>query len=145
VQSVARVGRPSVAHATAVGKVVLSFDTRDLSQGPFEAYTDRTITDRSELAAALARTARQRWAQAVGERDRDLNAIAAPVVGASGELVAIVGLQGPSRRFNRRAMRAPVDPLLEAAARLSVSASPTGSVLATPGGFPSFGSGAGGG
>lgn len=144
VQSVARVGRPSIAHATAVGKVVLAADTRGLPDGPLEAYTDRTITDRGELAAELARAADQGWAQAVGEREADLNAIAAPVLGTSGELVAVVGLQGPARRFNRRAMRAAIDPLLAAAARLHASSSTNGSAPATPRGSPSFGSGAGG-
>ncbi len=45
IQSVARVGRPSVAHATAVGKVYLAFGGQ-LPDGELERFTDRTITDR---------------------------------------------------------------------------------------------------
>ena len=42
------------------------------------------------------------WAQAVKEREPDLNAIAAPVFGADGALVAILGVQGPAGRFGRK-------------------------------------------
>ena len=45
VQSVARLGRPSVAHATATGKVVLAFSEAALPDGPLAAYTERTIVD----------------------------------------------------------------------------------------------------
>jgi DNA-binding IclR family transcriptional regulator len=50
-------------------------------------------------------------AEAVGEREPDLSALAAPILGRDGELVAIVGLQGPSARLpaaKRRGMRAPL-------------------------------------
>ena len=54
VQSVARVGRPSVAHATATGKVALAFEAAELPSGALKAYTDRTITDREVLATELS-------------------------------------------------------------------------------------------
>ena len=50
-------------------------------------------------------------AEAVGEREPDLNALAAPVMGRGGELVAILGLQGPAARLpasTRRTLRAPL-------------------------------------
>src|SRR5213075_2401333 len=47
VQGVARLGRPSVAHATATGKVLLAFGTTPHPPGQLKAYTSRTITDRS--------------------------------------------------------------------------------------------------
>ena len=59
--------------------------------------------------------ARQGYAEAAGERELDLNAIAAPVFDADGKLAGIIGLQGPASRFGRDAMRAAVDPLLAAA------------------------------
>ena len=54
VQSVARLGRPSIGHATAAGKIVLAFSEGD-PPAKLEAYTDRTITDRRTLAAELER------------------------------------------------------------------------------------------
>src|SRR5262245_35725495 len=119
VQSVARVGRPSIGHATAAGKVLLAFGDAEPSPGPLQEYTRRTITDRRRLDADLARVARQGYAEAVGERELDLNAIAAPVYDADGELAGIVGLQGPASRFGRDAMRAAVEPLLAATHAIS--------------------------
>lgn len=118
VQSVARLGRPSVVHATAVGKVFLAHGGT-LPPGDLPAFTDRTITDREELAREAARTAERGWAESVGEREPDLNAIAAPVLDGSGRLLAVLGVQGPAGRFDRRAMRAAVEPLLDRARRIT--------------------------
>ncbi len=118
VQSVARVGRPSVAHATAVGKVFLGYGG-ELPPGPIPAFTPRTITDPRRLADEIARAVKRGWAEAFGEREADLNAIAAPVHATRGELIAIVGLQGPAGRFDRKAMRSATPLLLERAAAIS--------------------------
>ncbi len=117
VQSIARVGRPSVGHATAVGKVLLAF-SGGRPAGPLRAYTTRTITSAEVLAAEVARTAERGWAEAVGEREEDLNAIAAPVLDRRGDLAAILGVQGPATRFQRAAIRAAREPLLRHAADL---------------------------
>jgi DNA-binding IclR family transcriptional regulator len=114
VVSMARVGRPSVAHATAAGKVMLAFgfDQLALAQdAEFPAFTDRTITDPKVLATELEAVRASGIAEAVGEREPDLNALAAPVLGRYEELVAILGLQGPAARLpanTRRALRAPL-------------------------------------
>lgn len=120
VQSVARIGRPSVAHATAVGKVLLACGGH-LPDGPLEAFTPRTITDRETLAREIETVARQGYAQALGEREPDLNALAAPIYGAGGQLAAILGIQGPAGRFDARRMRAAVEPLLRHAAAMSAA------------------------
>jgi IclR family acetate operon transcriptional repressor len=104
VVSVAELGRPSVAHATAAGKVGLAFGEAELPPGRLERFTDRTITDRARLDVELAQAHRQGYAGAAGERERDLNAIAAPVFGSGGALAAIVGVQGPAARFDSQAM-----------------------------------------
>jgi len=112
----ARLGRPSVPHATAVGKVLLALDRgRALPAGPLNRYTEHTIVDAGTLADELAAVRRRGWAQASGERDRDLNAIAAPVFARDGSLAAIVGVQGPAGRLTRTRMRELGEPLLEAA------------------------------
>ena len=112
VQSVARIGRPSVAHATAAGKVLLAFGDVPLPGGELERFTRRTITDPKKLAAAVERVREQGWADAAGERERDLNAIAAPIFGADGRLAGILGVQGPEGRFDRTARQAAVPPLI---------------------------------
>ena len=123
VVSMARVGRPSVSHATAAGKVMLAFARADpppaSALGPLRPYTERTITDPAALASELATVRERGWAEAVGEREPDLAALAAPVADRDGRLAAILGLQGPTARLpvaTRRTLRAP---LLAAAAALS--------------------------
>ncbi len=120
VQGVARLGRPSIAHATATGKVLLAFGRRTLPPGPLKAYTDRTITQRTALGAELEDVRERGYAFNYGEREDDLHAIAAPVWGSRAELAAIVGVQGPASRFGRDAMEASVGPLLEHTLQLSL-------------------------
>jgi IclR family acetate operon transcriptional repressor len=111
VRSVAEVGRPSIAHATATGKVFLAY-TDTVAPTVLTPYTSRTITDRGALEAQL-RTIRDRgWAQAVGEREVGLNAIACPVL-STVTLRAIVGIQGPAQRFGPKAMRSAARELRE--------------------------------
>jgi len=119
IQSVARLGRPSIGHATATGKVLLAYGDAELPAGQLKAYTAKTITDRRVLARELERVRRHGFAEAVGEREPHLNAIAAPVRGARGELAAIMGIQAPSSRFGRESMRAAVRPLLAHATAVS--------------------------
>jgi IclR family acetate operon transcriptional repressor len=112
----ARLGRPSVPHATAVGKVLLAFDRgRPLPVAPLMRYTARTIVDPDTLARAVATARRRGWAEAAGERDRELNATAAPVFARDGSLAAIVGVQGPAGRLTRARMRAVRGDLIRAA------------------------------
>ncbi len=120
VRSVAEVGRPSVAHATATGKVFLAY-AGPLPTGPLASYTPHTITDAKRLGAEIACTRQRGWARAVREREVDLNALAAPVLDAEGGLVAVLGLQGPAARFSPEEMRDAVDQLLDHSARLSAA------------------------
>jgi IclR family acetate operon transcriptional repressor len=119
VQGVAQIGRPSIPHATAAGKVLLAFGDVSLPGGTLRAYTPNTIVARPQLEREVARVRRQGWAQAVREREEDLNAIAAPVRDAAGELVAVLGVQGPASRFGEGPMHDARRPLLAAAAALS--------------------------
>jgi DNA-binding IclR family transcriptional regulator len=119
VQGVARLGRPSIAHATATGKVLLAFGPRTLPAGPLKAYTKRTIATRSALAAELAEVEKRGFAYSRGEREDDLYAIAAPVWGSRTELAAIIGVQGPASRFDQAEMDSAVEPLLEHTRELS--------------------------
>ena len=118
VRSVAEVGRTSAAHATAVGKVFLAHGGV-LTGGPLQAFTARTITDRGALEAEVARIEERGWAQALGEREKDLNAIAAPVLDRTGKLVAILGVQGPAVRFSPPVMRSAVELVKERAELIS--------------------------
>lgn len=112
VQSVAQIGRPSVAHATATGKVLLAWGGQE-PPGPLTRYTERTLTRARDLANEIARVRDQGYAESVGEREEGLHAIAAPVWGPDGDLAGMLGVQGPGGRFGRAAMRAALPLLLE--------------------------------
>ena len=121
VQHVTQLGRPSVAHASSAGKVMLAFADRPLPRGPLEAYTPHTITEAEELAAEIERVRAQGYAEAFEEREPGLNAVAAPIWSSAGALAAIVALQGPTARFRRSQVRAAVAPLLEHARAISAA------------------------
>lgn len=117
VRSVAAIGRNSVPHATAVGKVFLAHGGT-LPAGELTAYTEHTVTDRAVLDDEVERVGRQGWAQAVREREPELAGVAVPVLETGGGLVAILGVQGPATRFTEDPMRVAVDLLCERAALL---------------------------
>ena len=119
IQPVSKLGRPSIAHATSAGKIMLAFAGRELPIGPLRAYTPRTITDARKLAREIERAREQGWAQAIDEREPGLSAIAAPVRASRGQLEGIVALQGPSSRFDAAAIEAALPLLLERADAIS--------------------------
>lgn len=117
VVSMARLGRASIAHATATGKVLLAFTGGEPAS--LEAYTERTITEPGRLAEEIARVRAQGWAESEGEREPDLNALAAPVTGREGALVAILAVQGPAARLTAARRREVLPALRDGAAALS--------------------------
>jgi IclR family acetate operon transcriptional repressor len=118
VVSMARLGRPSLSHATAVGKVMLAFGGGPLPrERDLVALTDRTITDRATLEAAVSEVRERGYATVFGEREVDVNAIATPVRDRAGGLAAIVGIQGPAARLEDPTRV--LAPLLEGAGALS--------------------------
>jgi DNA-binding IclR family transcriptional regulator len=121
VQHVTQLGRPSIAHATSAGKVMLAFTDRALPAGPLRAFTPRTLTSRPALHAEIERVRRLGYAEAFEEREPGLNAVAAPVWSNAGAVAAIVALQGPSVRFGRAEVRAAVGPLLERTRAISLA------------------------
>lgn len=121
VVSMARVGRPNALHATAIGKTMLAFGP-DAELPPASAmtrFTQRSIRKLPDLERVVQQTRDAGWAEAVAEREDDLAALAAPVFGAAGQLVAIIGLQGPLARMsnNRRLEVLPI--LRESASAIS--------------------------
>jgi IclR family acetate operon transcriptional repressor len=118
VVSMARLGRPSISHATAVGKVMLAFGGGRLPrERDLVALTANTITDRERLAAEVAAVRERGYATVFGEREVDVNAIAAPVFDRAGDLAAILGLQAPASRLDDPARL--LGALRDAAAKLT--------------------------
>ena len=94
------VGRRVPYHCTANGKVLLAYAAADAQQGPLEALTSRTITERARLGAELERVRREGFATAVDELELGLSAIAAPVLDDSGRALAALSVSGPTLRLS---------------------------------------------
>lgn len=123
VASVVQLGRPSLVHCTSVGKLLLAFQSESVREralaAPLTRFTPRTIVKPSLLRAELAHIREQGYASAEEEREPELNAIAAPIFGAQGHVVAALGLQGPAHRFDGTAMLRALPALRREAAALS--------------------------
>ncbi|REH37256.1 DNA-binding IclR family transcriptional regulator [Kutzneria buriramensis] len=97
------VGQRTPLHATSSGKVLLANQPaplrEELMARPLTMYTPRTITDpgllRAELDAALVAG----WASTGDELEIGLNAVAVPIRGMDGNVVAALSVSGPSYRL----------------------------------------------
>jgi IclR family acetate operon transcriptional repressor len=104
-------GRSVDYHCTANGKVLLAFGRATLPATPLEAYTPATITDPVRLQAELETVRRKGFATAVDELETGLAAIAAPVRGPGGDVVAAVSVSGATLRMTPRRIRE-IQPIL---------------------------------
>ncbi len=103
-------GRSVDYHCTAVGKVFMAFG-RATPARPLVAMTAHTITDPGRLRAELATVRRTEFAEAIDELEVGLAAIAAPVRGAGGEVVAALSISGPTLRMTPERIAA-LEPIL---------------------------------
>jgi DNA-binding IclR family transcriptional regulator len=122
VVSVNWLGRRTPIHCTASGKVILAFAPDALRlrllERPLERRTPHTIVDRGELEAQLAAALDAGFARTYQELEVGLDAIAAPVHSADGEVVAAIDVSGPAHRLEDGRPEL-VDLTREAAADLS--------------------------
>src|SRR5579859_5859617 len=103
--SVNWLGRRTPVHCTASGKVILAFAPQAVRQRllahPLERSTARTITDRAELERQLDSIREAGAARTFEELELGLDAVAAPVFSAEGEVVAALDVSGPSHRLRQ--------------------------------------------
>ncbi len=103
------VGRRTPLHCVANGKALLAFRSRgeieSLLTRPLARVKRASITGKTALRAELARVRQQGFATALGELEDGLNAVAAPIRGSSGDVIAAISVSGPSYRV--RAERIP--------------------------------------
>ncbi|MEX0983794.1 MAG: IclR family transcriptional regulator [Actinomycetota bacterium] len=101
--AVSWVGRRTPLHCTSNGKVLLAHmdpAERDTQLAePLTEMTPRTVTDPAVLERQLDGVARRGYAQTVEELEEGLNAVAAPVRQADGQVTAAVSVSGPAFRM----------------------------------------------
>ena len=90
------------------------------SAGDSSSYTERTIAELEPLLEELARIRRRGYATAIGEYELGLNAVAAPVHDARGNVIAAVDIWGPAFRLTPRRIPELAAQAREAAAAISV-------------------------
>jgi DNA-binding IclR family transcriptional regulator len=112
------VGRRVPLHCAANGKVFLAFGAAPLP-ARLDALTPATITDLAALDAELARARTRGYATATDELELGLSAMAAPVRGADGAVVAALSISAPTIRLGADRVLELVPVLLEQAAALS--------------------------
>jgi DNA-binding IclR family transcriptional regulator len=91
------IGERIPAHATAAGKALLAQRPRWRShvlRQPLERYTDATLVEPAALEAELEAVAERGWALEDGEYRATMRAVAAPVRGHDGQVVAALGVSG---------------------------------------------------
>jgi DNA-binding IclR family transcriptional regulator len=89
-------------HASALGKVLYAFAALPAPRGRLQRLTPQTLTDGVDLERQLAQTRRRGWAVTVDELEIGLSGVAVPVRGGNGEVVASLGISGPTQRFHGR-------------------------------------------
>jgi DNA-binding IclR family transcriptional regulator len=90
------------AHASSLGKVLFAHGALPFPAGPLARLTDRTITEEAALRRALAACRRRGYATTVDELEVGLTGVAAPVRNGRGDVIAALGISGPTQRLETR-------------------------------------------
>ncbi|WP_435199095.1 IclR family transcriptional regulator [Janibacter sp. GS2] len=98
------VGQHTVLHATASGKVLLAYleshQRGRLLRPPLQRFTSATHCSAEDLRPELAVVRRHGWAQSIEEYEEGLNAVAAPIRGHDGAVIAALSAAGPTYRLS---------------------------------------------
>jgi DNA-binding IclR family transcriptional regulator len=99
-----RLGMSGPLYSTAAGRVLLAYQSLDyqndyIAKAKLAPLTPRTNTDRDVLRAQLEEVRRTGFWVSLGESVEDSAAVAAPVFGPDGGILAAVSLGAPSDRL----------------------------------------------
>ncbi|MDN5587037.1 DNA-binding transcriptional regulator, IclR family [Brevibacterium sandarakinum] len=86
-------------HCSALGKIMYAFDIIPVPAGRLERRTQYTLGSRKDLMDNLAEVRERGYAIVHEEFEEGLDALAAPVYGVDGRVVAAVGISGPTMRI----------------------------------------------
>ncbi len=119
-------GTASAMHASGIGKALLCRmdDARQravLAASKLEAFTPHTLTAPETIIADLHAAKARGYAVDGEERNLGMRCIAAPVFDVFGEVVAGISVSGPTSRISEDSIAALAQPVMDAAARLTVA------------------------
>ncbi|HEY5224605.1 MAG TPA: IclR family transcriptional regulator [Microbacteriaceae bacterium] len=117
------VGRSTPLHATSSGKILLAWRPEsarvEFLTTTLPSFTPATVTDPVVLAAELADATADGFATSHSELEMGLNAIAAPIRGIGGAVIAALSVSGPSYRMRPEQTREHAAAVMAAAAKIS--------------------------
>ncbi len=90
------------AHTSALGKVFYAWGALAVPRAPLERLTEQTITTPEQLRRDGIRTRKRGWAVTRDELEVGLTGLAVPVQGPRGDVVAALGISGPTPRLEDR-------------------------------------------
>lgn len=113
------VGMRNPAHACALGKALIAFDSSVMPPGPrLLPVTEHTITDAGVLGRDLARVRERGWSLNDEELVLGIKSVGAPVFDASGQVSAAIGIAVPSEQLPAGELDAVAGAVREAAGTL---------------------------
>ncbi len=117
------VGQLTPLHATSSGKLLLAHlpvnEQNALLARELDRFTTHTHTDPDVLRSELELVLQQGYASSYGEYELGLNALAVPVRGMEGQVIAALSASGPAYRLSRERIMDILGPLQATATELS--------------------------
>jgi DNA-binding IclR family transcriptional regulator len=98
---VLEVGSLLPSHASALGKVLLAYDSQTaaaVTEDGMDSYTRRTVVTAKDLNHALAQVREHGWGAEIEELHPGEAGLAAPIRGYGGLVVGAIGITGPVER-----------------------------------------------
>jgi len=89
-------------HCSALGKVFYAWGVLPLPDAPLPPQTDETLTDPALFRLDAERSRRRGWTVTADELEVGLSGVAVPVHGPHGDVVAALGVSGPTPRLEGR-------------------------------------------
>jgi DNA-binding IclR family transcriptional regulator len=86
-------------HCSALGKVLYAFDCLPLPDGTLEQLTEHSWATSAAMRNEIATIRGRGYAMTREELEIGLDAVAAPVHGRDGNVIAALGVSGPSARL----------------------------------------------
>ncbi len=122
VRAYTQIGGRAKAHCVATGKAMLAFHSPAALERLAKAirpHTPKTIATPERFLQEMARIRVQGYALNRGEWNENVYGIASPLTDVSGQVVAALGLSGPTERFKRAQQKVFAPRIVVAAGRIS--------------------------
>jgi DNA-binding IclR family transcriptional regulator len=90
------------AHTSALGKIFYAWDVLPVPDAPLARLTDATLAEPDALRRDARLARRRGWAVTHDELEVGLSGVAVPVLGSRDQVVAALGISGPTARLEDR-------------------------------------------